>query len=81
MHDRVAHKLTQHRGLQAELLDHGWREVHMHAFVIGHTGMQPHSNMGCPLDPAGGRRQRPAGSCAYAQRKHLLHLLLTSALL
>ena len=45
VHDRVAHKLTQHRELQAELLDHGWMEVHMHAFVIGHTGMQPQSNM------------------------------------
>ena len=45
VHDRVAHKLTQHRELQAELLDHGWKEVHMHAFVIGHTGVQPQSNM------------------------------------
>ena len=45
LHDRVAHKLTQHSELQAKLLDHGWKEVHMHAFVIGHTGMQPQSNM------------------------------------
>ena len=45
LHDRVAHKLTQHRELQAKLLDHGWKEVHMHAFVIGHTGVQPQSNM------------------------------------
>ena len=45
LHDRVAHKLTQHSELQAKLLDHSWKEVHMHAFVIGHTGMQPQSNM------------------------------------
>ena len=45
LHDRVAHKLTQHGELQAKLLDHSWKEVHMHAFVIGHTGMQPQSNM------------------------------------
>ena len=45
LHDRVAHKLTQHSELQAKLLDHGGKEVHMHTFVIGHTGMQPQSNM------------------------------------
>ena len=45
VHDRVAHILTQHRELQAMLLNHGWKEVHMHAFAIGHTGMQPLNNM------------------------------------
>ena len=33
------------RKLQAILLDHGWKEVHMHACVIGHTRLQPQSNM------------------------------------
>ena len=45
VHDRVAQKLTQHNDLQANLLNHGWKDVHMHAFVVGHTGMQPQSNL------------------------------------
>ena len=45
IHARVAHKLNQHRDLQANLLQHGWKEVQVHAFVVSHTGIQPQSNM------------------------------------
>ena len=45
VHARVAHRLTQQKELQANLLNHGWKEVHMHAFVVSHTGIQPQSNM------------------------------------
>ena len=41
----MAHKLTQHGKLQANLLEHGWKEVHMHACEVSHTGIQPQSNM------------------------------------
>ena len=33
IHARVAHKLNQHRDLQANLLQHGWKEVQVHTFV------------------------------------------------
>ena len=45
VHDRVAHKLTQHRELQANLLDHRWKEVHMHAFVAEFLCGLSQSNM------------------------------------
>ena len=35
----------QHDDMRAKLLAHGWKEVHLHAFVISHTGMLPTSNM------------------------------------
>ena len=45
VHDRVQTKLTQHDDMRAKLLAHGWKEVHLHAFVISHTGMLPTNNM------------------------------------
>ena len=69
VHDRVAHKLNQHRELQAGAqLGRGAR-----ACLCG----KPHRNTatkqyGCPSSPAGGRRRQPTRRCAYAQREHLL---------
>ena len=45
VHARVAHKLDQHRQVQANLLQHGWKKVQVHAFVVSHTGTHPQSNM------------------------------------
>ena len=45
VHARVAHKIDQHRKVQAKLLQHGWKEVQVHAFVVSHTGIHPQSNM------------------------------------
>ena len=72
IHARVAHKLNQHRDLQANLLQHGWKEVQVHAFVVSHTGIQPQSNMAVlqalQVEDADSLLCR----CAYAQREHLL---------
>ena len=44
LHERRSTKLEQHSQLRRNLLDFGWVNVRMHAFVVGHTGVMLASN-------------------------------------
>ena len=55
-----------------EKLQHGWKEVQVHDFVVGHTGIQLQSNVGVlqalQVDDADSR----LANLHMAQREHLL---------
>ena len=45
VHDHVQAKLDQHERLVSNLRRSGWREVRLHAFIIGHTGVMRQDNV------------------------------------
>lgn len=56
VHDRVATKMQQHAQLCADLRAFGWVNVHLHIFIMGHTGVVRVHNtdilhsLGVPVD-------------------------------
>ena len=44
VHDRVQAKLDQHRQLSENFRQFGWRDVRVHAFIVGHTGVMRSDN-------------------------------------
>ena len=46
VHERVKDKLDQHEQLRRNLRAFGWTSVHLHAFVLGHSGVMPGGNVG-----------------------------------
>ena len=45
VHERVKDKLDQHEQLHRNLRAFVWTSVHLHAFVLGHSGVMPGGNV------------------------------------
>ena len=50
VHAHVQAKLEQHEQLVANLRRSGWRDVRLHAFIIGHTGVMRQGNVNVLLE-------------------------------